>query len=392
MTFGMLTLIVLAGLGGPLFGGPTRFPAPLVVGEIVAGMAIGTSGMHWLDPTEPTVDFLAQIGFAMLMLAAGMHVPIKTPNLSQRLPRAALAVGTAAVLAIPLAIAISVATGGSHAAVYAVLLSGGSAAVVLPSLHEAGLLTRPASLPIVLQIALADLLAIIAVPIVLQPTHALHIALGSLAVGASAAIVYAGARAMDRSRTVATLRQLSGVRGWALDLRAALVVLFTLCWIAVRSETSILIAGLSAGLVVSALGGPQRLSTQVIGIAQGFFVPLFFVVLGARIDLSALSERPSLLLLIILLVGANVVTHLATAWLIRRPVAEGLLATAQLGLPAAVAALGLETGTLDPGRAAAVVAAGLCSLPLAALGTRLLQRRSRHPHQQRMPGLGPQIQ
>jgi len=392
MTFGTLTLIVFAGLGGPLLGGPTRFPAPVVVGEIVAGMAVGTSGLHWINPAEPTVDFLGQVGFAMLMLAAGMHVPIKTQNLSQRLPRAALAVGIAAALAIPFAIATNALTGGDHAAVYAVLLSGGSAAVVLPSLHEAGMLRRAESLPIVLQIALADLLAIIAVPIVLQPGHALRTALGSMAVGAAAAVVYVAARMMDRSLTVATLRHLSGVRGWALDLRAALVVLFALCWIAVRSETSILIAGLSAGLVVSALGGPQRLSTQVIGIAQGFFVPLFFVVLGARIDLSALGQRPSLLLLIILLVVANVMTHLVTARLTRRPLPEGLLATAQLGLPAAIATLGLETGALDPGRAAAIVAAGLCSLPLAALGAKLLHRHHRRPHPQRIPGLGPQIQ
>ena len=392
MTFGTLTLIVLAGLCGPLLGGPTRFPTPVVVGEILAGMAIGASGLQLIDATEPTVDLLGQVGFAMLMLAAGMHVPITTPNLMQRLPRAARSAGLAAALAIPAAIATTALTGGNHTAVYAVLLSGGSAAVVLPSLHEVGLLRRAESLPIVLQIAVADLVAIIAVPIVLQPSHALRTALGSLAVGAAATLVYLVARMIDRSSTVATLRQLSASRGWALDLRAALVVLFALCSLAVQSETSILIAGLSAGLVVSALGGPHRLSTQVIGIAQGFFVPLFFVVLGARIDLSALSDRPSLLLLIAMLVVANVATHLATAWLTRRPVAEGLLATAQLGLPAAIATLGLETGALDPGRAAAIVAGGLVSLPLAALGARLLHRHHRHSPPQRLPGLGPQIQ
>ncbi len=391
MSFGTLALIVLAGLAGPLLGGPLRFPIPVVVGEIFAGMAIGNSGLHWLDPNEATVAFLGQVGFAMLMLAAGMHVPIRTPRMAKRLPRAALTVAIAALLAIPAAFLTTWLTGGNHAAVYAVLLSGGSAAVVLPALHEARMLDRREMLPVVLQISLADLLAIVAVPIVLQPSKTVSITLGSLAVGGCAALVYFVARVVDHSRGVMLLRGLSGERGWALDLRAALVVLFALCWIAVRSETSILVAGLSAGLVVSALGGPQRLSTQVIGVAQGFFVPLFFVVLGARIDLSALSDRPSLLLLIALLVLGNVVTHLLAARITGRPAAEGLLATAQLGLPAAIATLGLETGALDPGRAAAIVAAGLCSLPLTAIGARMLHRRPA-PRPNRTPGLGPQIQ
>ncbi len=78
------------------------------------------------------------------------------------------------------------------------------------------------------------------------------------------------------------VRQLSKQRHWALDLRLSLLILFVLAWIAQKGGTSILIAGFGAGVTVALLGGPKRLSTQMRGVAEGFFVPLYFVVLGAQ--------------------------------------------------------------------------------------------------------------
>ena len=74
MSFGVLALIVLAGLAGPLLSAARRPLVPVVVGEIAIGVIIGRSGFRWLDTGDPTVSFLADVGFAMLMLAAGMHV------------------------------------------------------------------------------------------------------------------------------------------------------------------------------------------------------------------------------------------------------------------------------------------------------------------------------
>jgi hypothetical protein len=67
------------------------------------------------------------------------------------------------------------------------------------------------------------------------------------------------------------------------------------------------------GPVVAAIGGPKRLSTQVRGVAEGFFVPLFFVVLGARLDVSALLDHPDLLLVTATLIVLNLVIH-APRW------------------------------------------------------------------------------
>ena len=59
--------------------------------------------------------------------------------------------------------------------------------------------------------------------------------------------------------------------------------------IAERTGASLLVAGFLAGMVIVRLREPDRLSLQLTGLANGFFVPLFFVVLGARL----VFHRPS---------------------------------------------------------------------------------------------------
>jgi len=277
MTFGVLLLIVIAGLAGPLLGAFRRFPVPVAVGEIAAGVIVGGTGLGWLDASDPTVAFLSDVGFAMLMLAAGMHIPIHAVARGHLVGRALGAVAVTAALAVPAGYAAARVIGDGNHLVYTVLLAGGSAALIVPALIELRAADRPAALTAILWISIADIIAIAALPLVLQPDRAGRAALASIAVSAIAAAVFVTARMLDDHRVVTRIRRLSKKRSWALDLRLSLAVLFTLCWVAVEGGTSILVAGFSAGLVVGALGGPHRLSTQVTGVAQGFLVPLFFV-------------------------------------------------------------------------------------------------------------------
>jgi Kef-type K+ transport system membrane component KefB len=378
VTFGVLALIVAAGLGGPLLAAGRSGVVPVVVGELAAGVVIGETGFRWLDPGTPGLAFFADVGFAMLMFGAGMHVPVRQPGISRGVRRGSLAAIVVAVLAVPAGIGVAAATPNGHSAIYALLLASGSAAILLPVLEEQQLLANPRAIVVMAQVGIADVAAIVALPLVIQPSKAVHAALGGLIVIAGAIGAFLIARLTRKTSVVHLFRDQSGGRAWALDLRFSLLVLFTLAWIAVRSGTSILIAGFAVGLLVAATGGPKRLSTQVTGIAAGFFVPLFFVVLGARLDLRALVDRPSLLGLAVLLLAANVAVHALGAFATRQPVGAGLAATAQLGVPAGVAALGLEQHTLSPPQAAAIVVAALGTLAICPAGAALL-RRERPP-------------
>jgi hypothetical protein len=111
------------------------------------------------------------------------------------------------------------------------------------------------------QVTVADIAATIAIPFVLRPDRAAEAAVGLLLLAVSVIAIWSLARAVRGRDLVLALRPAD--RG-----------------------------GFGPGLMVAAIGGPKRLSTQVLGVAGWFFVPLFFIVLGARIDLGGPVQDP----------------------------------------------------------------------------------------------------
>ena len=73
MDFSMLAIIVLAGLVGPLLAFPRGLHVPVVIGPLIMGIVLGTTGVGYLDASDPTFTFLAQIGFGLVMFVAGTH-------------------------------------------------------------------------------------------------------------------------------------------------------------------------------------------------------------------------------------------------------------------------------------------------------------------------------
>ena len=74
-------------------------------------------------------------------------------------------------------------------------------------------------------------------------------------------------------------------------------------------------------------------------MTEGFLGPLFFVWLGASLNLSALAARPSLILLGLLLGLGAVLSHWLAS-LTGQPLSLSMLAAAQLGVPVAAATVG----------------------------------------------------
>jgi Kef-type K+ transport system membrane component KefB len=373
VNFGVLALIVLAGLAGPLLGAGQQTFIPVVIGEILAGVVVGRTGFGAVDPSDPTVQFLGQVGFAMLMFAVGSKVPLRDPRLRGSLRGGAIAAGVVLALAPLGGAAAAWFAGTGDAAIYAVVLASGSTAAVLAIIEETGV-SGPAVLTLIGQVTIADVLTILAIPLVLQPGRVQNAARGAALVAAGALAVYFVGHRLEHREWVERLRKRSKDRHWALDLRLSLLVLFGLSWLAQESGTSVLIAGFGTGLLVAALGGPKRLFTQVRGIADGFFVPLFFVVLGAQLQLGALVHHPSILRLALALVVLNVAAHGLAAMVTRQRPAAALIASAQLGVPAAVVTLGLQEHVLSAAQGAAIITAALASLGIATLGATLLAR------------------
>ncbi len=378
MSFGILTLIVACGLAGPLLAAATRLAVPVVVGEIAAGVVVGKTGLGDINTADPTVVFLSSVGFAMLMFVVGTHLPLRDRGLRRALRTAGIAAVLSFAIAVPGGWLLADVSGVGHPAVFVLLLAASSSAVVMPIIQERGI-TGEEMLVATTWIALVDIASIVALPVALTPAKAFRIGGGGVLVACAAVGLFAIVHAYRGDRVVVALRTGSQQRGWALDLRVSLLVLFGLAALATRFGTSILIAGFAAGMIVALAGEPRRLTQQLVGLAEGFFVPLFFVTLGAKLDFRALGSSRSDLALVALLSAAIVICHVAVARLMRMPWGSGLLASAQLGLPAGVVALGLAERILTPGQGAAIVASALISLGVASLGAVLLSRAAGPP-------------
>ncbi len=373
MNFAALALVMAAGLVGPLLASAHRFAPPVIVGEIAAGVFIGTSGFAWVDPADPLLKGLANIGFALLMFVVGTHLPVRDRQLRSALAGGAAVAATVAALAAGVGLLLAPVVGLHRPAVLAVVLATSSGAVALPILQGCGRSDRSV-LVTMAWIAIADVATVLALPLVLATGGLVRVVSGgALVVAAGGALLVLAKLARGRP-WVQQMRTLSRDRGWGLDLRVSLLALFTCAWLATRFGTSILIAGFTVGTVVALLGEPRRVAQQLVGIGEGFAIPVFFVHLGTQIDLGALLQSPRALALAGALAFAAVAIHVTAALIWRLPLGMGLLASAQLGVPAAVVSIGLATDQLTPAQGAAMMAALLVSLGACAVGGVLLGR------------------
>jgi Kef-type K+ transport system membrane component KefB len=371
VSFGPLALIVAAGLIGPLLASAHRFGPPMIVGEIAAGVMIGVTGFGWIEPNDPLLSGLAAIGFALLMFIVGTHLPVRDRRLRAALARGGAVAATVGLLAAVIAALLASSVGLDRPGVLAVLLATSSGAVALPVLQDLGPPDRRV-LVTMAWIAIADVATVLALPVVLATGGMWRVVIGGALVVLAGAALLAGAQLVRNRPWVQRMRALSRERGWGLDLRVSLLALFTCAWIAQRFGSSVLIAGFVVGTVVALLGEPRRVAQQLVGLGEGFAIPLFFVHLGAQIDLGALLDSRRALALAGMLAAASITIHLVAGLVWRLPMSMGLVASAQLGVPAAVVSIGLATNQLTAAQGAAVMASLLVTLGACAIGGTML--------------------
>ena len=360
MSLAGLALVLALGLAGPLLATPKRAGIPVAVGEIAAGVAAGRTGLRWINPGEPVLSFLASAGFGLIMLVAGSHVPLRDPALRLALRRGAVLALFTGAFAVAAGYGVAALFGTGHALLYAVLFASSSAALIMPVIDEAKL-DAPPVLATIVHVAIADTACIVLLPLAEQPQRAGRAALGVLAVLGAGALLLLVTRAVARRGLLTRMRKVSRRMHFGLELRVQLITVFALAGLAQRLGVSVMLAGFAAGLALAAQGEPHRLARQLFAVTDGFLGPVFFVWLGASLDLRALGAHPRMIALGGMLALATVAAHAAAA-LLRQPLSLAVLAAAQLGVPVAAVTIGSSAGLLQPGEGGAILAAALITV------------------------------
>jgi Kef-type K+ transport system membrane component KefB len=370
--FATLALLTAVGFAGPLLAAVPRARIPVIIGELTAGLIIGRTGFGVVDDADPTFQLFANIGFALVMFVVGTHVPVRDPALRSLAPRAlarAVVVGAAAAV---LGVGLAAGFGTRHTALYAVLMASSSAALALPVIDSLRL-QGPQVLSVTVQVAIADTACIVLLPLVIDLRRAPVAALGGLAIAGCAVVFFMLLRAVDRRGWRHQMHDYSEKHRLALELRTNLLALFALAALATSTHVSIMLAGFALGLVIASVGEPRRLARQLFGITEGFFSPLFFVWLGASLQVRELVSHPKLILLGLGLGLGAVLAHCAGR-LLGQPLTLGVLSAAQLGVPVAAATIGTQEHLLVAGEASALIFGALLTIAATSIAGALAAR------------------
>ncbi|HXY18580.1 MAG TPA: cation:proton antiporter [Gemmatimonadales bacterium] len=357
----LAAILAAAKLAGDL---AERIGQPAVLGELVVGVLLGNLdlvGVPWFRALtgDPSLNVLAQLGVLILLFDVGLESTV----------REMLKVGASATLVAVLGVATPFALGWgvgavvlpqhspyAHAFLGATLTatSVGITARVLKDLGKANLLEAR----IILGAAVIDdvlglvILAVVA-GVISAAAHGATLSYGATGlVVLKAAAFLVVALGLGVALTPRLFRQAARLRGRGVLLATALVLCFVLAYLASAIGLAPIVGAYAAGLILEDLHwreferhGEQRLQTLVAPIAS-FLVPVFFVMMGMRVELATLGQ-PGVLLLAALLTAAAILGKQACALGARGPgvdrlsVGLGMIPRGEVGLIFASIGLGL---------------------------------------------------
>lgn len=370
--FDTLALLTAVGLAGPLLASLPRLRIPAIVGELIAGLIIGKTGFGVVDDANPTFQLLANIGFALVMFVVGTHVPVRDPKMRSAVPMALARAVLVGAVAAAFGVGLAAEFGTGHAALYAVLIASSSAAMTLPMIDSLRL-HGPQVLSVTAQIAIANAACVVLLPLVIDFRRAPTAALGGLAITGCAVVIFVLLRAVDRRGWRQRMHDYSEKQQFALELRTNLLVLFGLSALAVSTDVSIMLAGFALGLVIAMVGEPRRLARQLFGITEGFFSPLFFVWLGASLQVRELGSHPKFILLGVGLGLGGVLAHCAGK-LFGQPLTLAVMSSTQLGVVVAAVTIGTEKHLFTAGEPSALMFGALLTIACTSIAGALAAR------------------
>jgi Kef-type K+ transport system membrane component KefB len=152
--------------------------------------------------------------------------------------------------------------------------------------------------------------------------------------------------------------------------------------VAAEFGLDVILGAFLAGIVLrrAAPGDPLSLEHKLDAIGYGFFIPVFFVVSGMKLDIDSIVEAPGrlLLFLVLLLVarGLPALIVYRTALTMTERLQMVFITATTLPLLVALSEIGLRNGTMLRENAAALVGAGALSvLIFPALAVAVGRRR-----------------
>jgi Kef-type K+ transport system membrane component KefB/Trk K+ transport system NAD-binding subunit len=375
---------------------------PIIIGEILAGIAVGKSGLN-LVQENAVLEILSTLGFIYLMFLSGLEINFsdllqtgagRSESRWRRFVSSRLFLAVAAyLLAVFLSLLVSIILARLDLVkspwIMALILSTTSLGVVVPVLKQEGFTGDPFGQLIMACSLVADFASIFLISVyVLFYNQGLSAEiLLILILLAVFTVVYRVVFVFRKhSPTSRFFEEISSATS-QIKLRGSFTLALFFIVVARTVGLENILGAFLAGVIVSMMAGDEgsSLREKLDAIGYGFFIPIFFVMVGVGFDLPALLESGSALLLVPLLAVTAYLVKVLPALLFRvvytwrESIAAGMLLSARLSLIIAASAVGLKLGVITDAVNSAIILIALVTCTLSPLLFKVLAPAPRKP-------------
>lgn len=381
-----LAVIALAAFLCPLIS--QNLPGkviPETVFLLIAGMLLGPH-MAGVIEISDSVSLLSDLGLAFLFLLAGYE--IDPDNLTGKMGRRGaatwiitLAIAFVAVVLWPQFSILSI-----DGIAVAIALTTTALGTLLPILQERGLMSTRVGNAVLAYGTWGELGPIVAMALLLS-TRARWETVLILGLFTLIAVLFAvlPKKARRAGSFVVRFVTRNADTNAQMLVRAVMVLLVGLTALSAVFDLDVVLGAFAAGFVLRYVipEGSDALENKLNAIAYGFFIPLFFIVSGAKIDMTAVFAQPLLLVefIVLLLLVRAVPIYIslrldpATRGMTTRSrLSISLYCTTALPLIVAVTSVATSFGAMSDQTASVLVAAGGITVLVMPLLAQVLLR------------------
>ncbi|HCY1421665.1 TPA: monovalent cation:proton antiporter family protein [Staphylococcus aureus] len=355
MEFLSLVIVVLAAFLTPIIVNRLNINfLPVVVAEILMGIVIGNSFLNIVE-RDSILNILSTLGFIFLMFLSGLEIDFKAFKKDKRarqgqnddessipghLNLALTVFAFIMIISILLAYVFKWLGLVDDVLLMVIIISTISLGVVVPTLKEMNIMRTTIGQFILLVAVLADLVTMILLTVygAINGQGGSTIWLIGILVVFTAISYILG---VQFKRMSFLQKLMDGTTQIGIRAVFALIILLVALAEGVGAEN--ILGAFLAGVVVSLLNPVEEMVEKLDSFGYGFFIPIFFIMVGVDLNIPSLIKEPKLLIIIPILIVAFIISKLIPVMFIRRwfdmktTIASAFLLTSTLSLVIAAA-------------------------------------------------------
>ena len=364
VVLGLAVILAAAKIGAHV---AVRLGQPAVLGELVAGVVLGSVrhlGFPWFDgiDADPSIDILARLGVVILLFEVGLESTVRDMLRVgwSSLVVAVLGVGAPFVLGWGVGALLLPERGLYVHAFLGATLTATSVGITARVLRDLGRSRSPEARVILGAAVIDDVLGLIILAVATGAIAAADagrtLSYGEFTLTLAKAVVFLfGALSLGVYLSPKVFRVAARLGGSGVLLATALVFCFVLAYLSARIGLAPIIGAYAAGLILEDAhflqfvdrGEPQL--EDLVHPISSFLVPVFFVLMGMRVDVTVFGRTEVLELAAVLTLAAVIGKQACSLGVLGQPldrltIGIGMVPRGEVGLIFANIGLGLTIG------------------------------------------------